>query len=230
MVVIWESEVATATQSEPESSTLGQSLMELTDNAIFCGVAPLASDASAIACGIDFDYVLERYLEGSALPDTYAVEVKSFKIPTRFKAYDQIRQASDIWHLFLGPQDPGSEMAVYTVSSDAVGPLHNSLLQEAMIRAPWTEPSALSMVPRLLQLTGLPRGWDGYEGQPIVRAVVARAIETLNYLAAGAARRGVRLPPPEIGPSPAGSIHFEWDLPSAYFDLECPQDREPLSY
>ena len=88
-----------------------------------------------------------------------------------------------------------------------------------------------ALTSRLLDFAGLPRGWDGYSGDPIANQTVERAIRALNYLYRQAAVRGdLRPPAPQVSPTPDGSIQLEWDYPGDFFlAVEVPAEPEPLT-
>lgn len=108
--------------------------------------------------------------------------------------------------------------------SDAISASAVSLLQDRIEREP-NSPRA-----RLARLAGLSAGWDGYQAPSIPTSLVGRALSIMSEIDYAVEKAGIDLPPPGVGPSPAGSIHFEWDLPSGDFaSIECPAEPQRLA-
>lgn len=90
-----------------------------------------------------------------------------------------------------------------------------------------TPPRAL--IDRLISLGGLSHGWDGYTAPPIEDDTIVRAVDLLATLYGRAGQEGPPIQAPMVGPTPRGSIQFEWDLPSGSLSIEIPREPEPLS-
>jgi hypothetical protein len=65
---------------------------------------------------------------------------------------------------------------------------------------------------RFNKLTSLPKGWDGYDGQPVSFTCARFAADLLQRLYDGA------LPPPSLVPGSDGSLQIEWHI--SQFDIE----------
>lgn len=191
------------------------------------------NSASTLAgCEIDIDNLFEHYLE-STDPFEGLLGETAAAIITSGHGRGEPLDVGRIWQLSFQNRviaEPWA-FAFTTESKDAVRPLSRSLLESTILmqRRQVTMP-AMASAATLFSLSGLPRNWDGYSGQAIEQAVVDRAFQVLSHLAAGAALNDISLPPPSVGPSADGSIHFEWDAAEGYLDVECPADPTPLSF
>ena len=87
-----------------------------------------------------------------------------------------------------------------------------------------------SIVERVLGLSNLSAGWDGYTGKSVDGQTVDRALGLLNDLYGMAASERATFGAPAVGPTPGGSIQLEWDLPHAFLAVEIPRRAEPLSF
>ena len=208
---------------------LADNLPRAAKNAIFCNLTVALNDASLRHCGLDFDYLYRDYVDkaltGGCQPvGTVALGISGEVGSPQDLAIIALERAARAQYIPVEPK-----VYVSHGTGDSGIQSHASLLQAFLAAEdPYEAVPALAVVPYLSHLTGLPRGWDGYEAEPIDDAVVNRALEVLSTLSAMAVLNGLILPRPDVGPTPAGSILFEWDLPAAYFSVDCNSAPETL--
>jgi len=205
-------------------------LEKLAKNAIYYNLAVPPNDASLGQCGLDFDYVYRDYMDKALTVECQPTGTVAFGMS---KGLAGLRDVAILaFQPAGGTQYIAVEPKVYVShpTGDSGVQSHASLLQ-ALLTAqdPYKAAPALAVVPYILRLAGLPRGWDGYDGEYIEHATVDRALDMLSSLCTMTVLNGLVLPRPDVGPTPAGSILFEWDLPAAYFSVDCPPASEPLS-
>ena len=102
-----------------------------------------------------------------------------------------------------GPGGPGSDVtSAWPMCGYTTGyhPAH----RPAYRIPPW------SLIAEVLKLSTLPRGWDGYRARPPADETLEKAIALANFLYVKAGEEGVTVPQPEVGPTPDGSVQYEW--------------------
>lgn len=77
-------------------------------------------------------------------------------------------------------------------------------------RSPW----AREIEEKLNQLTALPRGWDGYNGQPVSYSCAKFAANLMESLFVGG------VPAPQLVPGSGGAIQLEWHLNQYDVEIE----------
>lgn len=115
-----------------------------------------------------------------------------------------------------------SERATDTPSAD-------TLAAETPDAVSIIQPHLHDVFERLIALAGLPRDWDRQGAEPVDEGVIARAIATLRYLIEQSASAGFLLPRPAVGPSPGGSIGFEWEHGADVLTIECARGTDSLA-
>ncbi len=212
------------------SEDISEGLEKLTKNAMFCPagltVHEVHNASTLPGCEIDFSHLVDRYVGETdifrrALGNTTAF-IHRESVPNYLS---QLLQ-------FASLDAPAAKpwIAAFTQEgADSVMPLARSLLEGVLLTQQASLP-ALGAVHNLFALSGLPAGWDGYGSSAIGQPVVDRAFQTLSHLAAAAVYEGVSLPRPSVGPSPDGSIHFEWEPANGFLDVECPPGPDMLSF
>lgn len=221
------------------SIRIGQAIEDFAEDSIVCpfvfDLNELNDAATRFGCELDIRHLLERYVVlernlfeheqagATVMVGPGAARWQNAWIDTLL----HVRQSESMYDFIV--ERPLHARA--SELSDSVLPPATSLL-EGILRLTSQEAStpALAAIPRLREFAGLPRGWDGYDAEPIHQGLVDRAFDTLVELAAQAIRAGVSLPRPAVSASPAGSIHFEWDVPGGFLDVECPPEPEPLAF
>lgn len=86
--------------------------------------------------------------------------------------------------------------------------------------APWVE----RVVERLNVLCGLPRGWDGYQGEPVSFAAANFTLDVLNNIMWDDA------PTPSLVPCGAGDLQIEWHLLSGDLELHVRGPHDVSAY
>jgi len=209
---------------------VSEALARLAKNAIYYNLAVPPNDASLGHCGLDFDYLYQDYMDKALTVEcqptgTVAFGMSKGLASLRDVAILAFEQAGRGHYIRLEPK-----VYVSHATEDSGAQSHAGLLQAFLATQDrYQAVPALGVVPFMSQLAGLPRGWDGYEGEHIQLATVDRALDVLSSLSTMAVLDSLVLPRPDVGPTPAGSILFEWDLPTGYFSVDCPPDPEPLS-
>lgn len=206
------------TWSEPSGwpEDVTESLRELAEGAILCRPrgAELDLPTSSVLdahCRMDLGSMLRGYL-ASTLGGQRIVLTDAHGLSNMFSTFEALET-------ILEPE------AYRESAQDKVMPQWTSLAQRFVEAQP-----ASHQVSKVFDLLRLARGWDGYDAKPVGERAVGIAVRALAVVSRAAARAGVSLSAPEIGPSPDGSIHLEWSLPKGYVDIECPSEPEPVSF
>jgi hypothetical protein len=116
--------------------------------------------------------------------------------------------------------DPSSSSSVY--SADNVVPIGNR--SSRLIVAEPEHDWRLDVISRLEELVRLPRGWDGYAGEPVSLLNANFALRMLEIICSP------KTQVPQIVPGSSGDLQIEWHTPSGDIELHVRGPNDVLAW